>query len=168
MDTSMLVRIVLIMASIFVLFALVSYYNSRKPHLERFEAPPAAAAQPAYRPAPAPAACGDAADTLAPADVGSGTQKPNDCYPRDRLTAADLLPKDAANSQWAQVNPAGQGSVADQNFLTAGVHIGIDTIGQSLRNANLTIRPDPPNPQSVVSPWNQSTITPDVAIKSLC
>jgi hypothetical protein len=81
-----------------------------------------------------------------------------DCYPKDRLTAEDLLPKDAANSKWAQVNPAGQGDVKDQNFLTAGFHIGINTIGQSLRNANLQLRSEPPNPKSQVSPWNQSTI----------
>jgi len=30
-----------------------------------------------------------------------------------------------------------------------------------LRNANLQIRSEPPNPQLSVGPWNQSTITPD-------
>lgn len=80
------------------------------------------------------------------------------CFPRDRLTANDLLPKDAANSTWAQMNPAGQGDVKDQNFLTAGYHIGINTVGQTLRNANLQLRSEPPNPQLPVSPWNISTI----------
>lgn len=80
------------------------------------------------------------------------------CFPRDRLTANDLLPKDAANSTWAQLNPAGQGDVKDQNFLTAGYHIGINTVGQTLRNANLQLRSEPPNPQLPVSPWNISTI----------
>jgi hypothetical protein len=82
------------------------------------------------------------------------------CYPRDRLTADDLLPKDAANSRWAQMNPAGQGDVSDINFLTAGYHIGINSIGSSKKNANLQIRSEPPNPQVVVSPWYQSTIQP--------
>lgn len=84
------------------------------------------------------------------------------CYPRDRLTGEDLLPKDAANSKWAQMNPAGQGDVRDQNFLTAGYHIGINTVGQTLRNANYQLRSDPPNPQMPVSPWNISTIEPDL------
>lgn len=84
------------------------------------------------------------------------------CYPRDRLTGEDLLPKDAANSKWAQMNPAGQGDVRDQNFLTAGYHIGINTVGQTLRNANYQLRSDPPNPQLPVSPWNISTIEPDM------
>jgi hypothetical protein len=87
---------------------------------------------------------------------------PDSCFVRDRLTSSDLLPKDAANSKWAQINPAGSGMLGDQNFLTAGYHVGINTIGQSLRNANLQLRSEPPNPQVAVSPWGISTIEPDV------
>ena len=79
---------------------------------------------------------------------------------------ADLLPKDT-NSQWAQLNPAGKGDLANINLLKAGYHIGIDTIGQTLRNANLQIRSEPPNPQVNVGPWNASTITPDFMRPSL-
>lgn len=94
---------------------------------------------------------------------GSLTASPEAiCFPRDRLTGEDLLPKDAANSKWAQMNPAGQGDVRDQNFLTAGYHIGINTVGQTRRNANYQLRSDPPNPQVPVSPWNISTIEPDL------
>jgi len=88
------------------------------------------------------------------------------CFPKDRLTAQDLLPKDAANTTWAQMNPAGQGDVGDQNYLTSGYHIGIDSVGSSGRNANLQLRSDIPNPQQVVSPWLQSTIEPDLYRKS--
>jgi hypothetical protein len=87
---------------------------------------------------------------------------PEDCFPRDRLSAEDLLPKDAANSKWAQVNPAGQGDISDQNFLSSGFHQGVDTIGGTLRNANLQLRSEPPNPRVVVSPWQQSSIEPDL------
>ena len=69
-------------------------------------------------------------------------------------------PKDA-NLKWAQINPSSAGDITDKNFLTAGYHIGIDTKGQSLRNANLQIRSEPPNPQLYVGPWNNSTIEPD-------
>ena len=86
---------------------------------------------------------------------------PSECYPKDVLSSADLLPRDA-NSLWAQVNPSGQGSLADQNFLTAGFHIGINTVGQTLRNANRQIRSEPLNPQVKVSPWMQTTIEPDI------
>lgn len=87
-------------------------------------------------------------------------QLPAECYPKDVLTSADLLPRDA-NSKFAQVAPSGQGSLADKNFLTAGFHVGINTVGQSLRNANQQLRSDPPNPQVKVSPWNQTTIEAD-------
>jgi hypothetical protein len=87
-------------------------------------------------------------------------QLPTDCYPKDQLTPEELLPGDA-NSAWAQVNPAGQGDLRDKNFLEAGHHIGVNTVGQSLRNPNLQLRSEPPNPQVKVSPWAQTTIEPD-------
>jgi hypothetical protein len=88
-----------------------------------------------------------------------GSPSPS-CFPRDRLSAEDLLPKDAADSRWAQMNPAGQGDIANVNFLTAGYQIGVDTVGSSKKNGNLQLRSDPPAPQVVVSPWMQSTIEP--------
>lgn len=89
--------------------------------------------------------------------------KPNECFPRERLTAEDLLPKDAANSKWAQVNPAGQGDVQGVNLLNAGFHMGINTVGQTNRNPNLQIRSEPPIPKVDTGPWNQSTIEYDVS-----
>ena len=91
---------------------------------------------------------------------------PKDCFPKDQLAPEDLLPSDP-NSTWAQVNPAGQGEVGAQNFLTAGYHVGINTVGQTLRNANQSLRSDPPNPQVKVSPWNQTTIEPDTNRRGL-
>lgn len=86
---------------------------------------------------------------------------PNECYPKDTLTPQDLLPQ-GPNSTWSETVPNGQGSLGDQNFLNAGFHVGINTVGQSLRNANLQLRSEPSNPQIKVSPWAQSTIEPDV------
>ena len=85
---------------------------------------------------------------------------PASCSKPNIQNPAELLPKDA-NSQWAQLNPSGKGELANINLLKAGYHIGIDTVGQSLRNANLQIRSEPPNPQLNVGPWNLSTIDPD-------
>jgi len=85
---------------------------------------------------------------------------PTACSKPNIQNPAELLPKDS-NSQWAQLNPTGKGELANINLLKAGYHIGIDTVGQSLRNANLQIRSEPPNPQTYVGPWQQSTITPD-------
>ena len=83
------------------------------------------------------------------------------CSSSSNQNPADLLPKDT-NSQWAQLNPAGKGDLANINLLKAGYHIGIDTVGQTLRNANLQIRSEPPNPQVNVGPWNLSTIESDM------
>jgi len=95
-----------------------------------------------------------------------GNQYPKDCFPKDQLSPQELLPGDA-NSTWAQVVPAGQGDLGDQNFLNAGFHVGVNTVGQTLRNANLQLRSEPPNPQVKVSPWLQSTIEPDTNRKPL-
>jgi len=94
-----------------------------------------------------------------PASFGS-SGSPAGCYPRDQLTPSELLPKDK-NSVWAEQNPMGPGSLKGKNFLSAGALIGVNTVGQSLRNANLQLRSEPPNPQVAVSIFNQSTIAPD-------
>lgn len=93
--------------------------------------------------------------------------EPKDPFPQDKITPEQLLPKDAANTTWAKVNPAGQGDVKDQNFLTAGYHLGFDTQGTSLRNGSHDIRSTPPNPRYRVSIWQTSTIDPDLSRRPL-
>jgi hypothetical protein len=100
-----------------------------------------------------------------PANFGAA-EAPAGCYPRDQLTPAELLPKDM-NSIWAEQNPMGPGSLKGKNFLSAGALIGVNTVGQSLRNANLQIRSEPPNPQVPVSIFLQSTIGPDISHRTL-
>ncbi len=102
----------------------------------------------------------DMANFEGPADFGSA-QPPAGCYPRDQLTPSELLPKDN-NSVWAEQNPMGPGSLKGKNFLSAGSLLGVNTVGQSLRNASWQLRSEPPNPQIPVSIFNQSTIQPDV------
>jgi hypothetical protein len=77
-----------------------------------------------------------------------------------------LLPNDS-NSQWASLNPQGGGMLKGVNLLQAGSLIGINTVGSTMRNANLQLRSEPPNPQGSVGPWNLSTITPDVVRQPL-
>ena len=100
-----------------------------------------------------------------PAQFGSA-DAPAGCYPRDQLTPSELLPKDMA-SVWAEQNPMGPGSLKGKNFLSAGALIGVNTVGQSLRNANLQVRSEPPCPQVAVSIFNQSTISPDISHRPL-
>ena len=73
---------------------------------------------------------------------------------------SSLLPSDS-NSEWASLNPQGKGSLENVNLLQAGSMTGINTVGTSLRNANLQIRAEPPNPKMSVGPWQNSTIERD-------
>ena len=82
------------------------------------------------------------------------------CNAANTTNPADLLPRDD-NGPWAKLNPLGASDFKAVNLLKAGYHIGIDTIGSSLRNANLQERSEPPNPTKLVSPWMNSTIEPD-------
>ncbi len=108
---------------------------------------------------PSGSASGSEGFESGPANFGDAAA-PAGCYPRDQLTASELLPRDT-NSVWAQQNPLGPGSLKGVNFLSAGALVGINTVGQSLKNANLQLRSEPPNPQVAVSIFNNSTIEPD-------
>lgn len=46
--------------------------------------------------------------------------------------------------------------------------IGVDTVGQSLKNATWDLRGTIANPKYAVSPWNNSTYEPDYNLKALC
>ena len=70
---------------------------------------------------------------------------------------SELLPSHA-DGQWASLNPVSQSDPLMPDLLQAGYHIGLDTIGQTLKNANLQLRPDPVIEKKDIGPWNQSTI----------
>ena len=94
---------------------------------------------------------------------------PSTCYPQPTLKAEDLLPKEdsAAIKEFNIAKPAGDGVLAGVNMLDAGFHVGVNTVGQSLRNANRQLRSEPPNPQVNVSPWLMSSIGPDLLRRPL-
>ncbi len=78
---------------------------------------------------------------------------------------ADLLPADS-NSSWASMNPVGD--LKNINLLNPTQVVGINTQGSSLRNANLQLRSEPPNPRMNTNcPWNISTIEEDNMRKPL-
>ena len=174
MQTQQLVTIVIaVLALAAVGYLLYSYHNSPAPMMmmnnnstEGFESAPADQVTVSSDTVQGSESIQYVEQPQGLAQMADGTgvemnQLPSECYPKDVLSSADLLPRDA-NSLWAQVNPSGQGSLADQNFLTAGFHIGINTVGQTLRNANRQLRSEPLNPQVKVSPWMQTTIEPDI------
>ena len=86
----------------------------------------------------------------------------SDCLNKNKLLPEDLLPKDVDSNL-----ENGNGNENTINYLDAGRHIGINTVGQTLKNANRQIRSEPANPRQEVSPWNQSTIEHDSMRKQL-
>ena len=179
MQNAALIALVVLVA-LFLVHQYNPYFFSSMFHSEGFAdakavksdkpaAPVAAkpvAAKPAVaKPAEKKEGFADLSATQGPAGFASAEQ-PAGCYPRDQLTPSELLPKDM-NSVWAEQNPMGPGSLKGKNFLSAGALIGVNTVGQSMRNANLQIRSEPPCPQQAVSIFNQSTITPDISHRSL-
>jgi hypothetical protein len=85
---------------------------------------------------------------------------PPSCVKQNVADPRELLPKDA-NSEFSQLNPQGAGDLQNVSLLTAGTLQGINTVGTSLRNANLQLRSEPANPRMNIGPWNNSTITSD-------
>jgi len=94
---------------------------------------------------------------------------PSTCYPQQALKPEDLLPNQESDAikEFNLAQPIGEGILADVNLLDAGAHIGVNSVGQSLRNANHQLRSDPPNPQVQVSPWMNTTIAPDLPRRPL-
>ena len=81
--------------------------------------------------------------------------------------ASSLLPREmASQDDFSQFAP--DDILKGQNFLDPRAQIGMpETIGGTLRNANLQIRSDPPNPKKAYD-WNNSTIVPDLMQRNLC
>lgn len=89
------------------------------------------------------------------------TGLPPSCTRHKTSDPKELLPRDAHND-FARLNPKGANDLSQVNLLSAGYHAGINTVGGSLRNANLQVRSEPPNPTKSVSPWMNTTIEPDL------
>ena len=105
----------------------------------------------------------------APKPVQGLGRTPSTCYPQPTLKAEDLLPKEdsAAIQEFNIAKPAGEGILQGVNMLDSGFHVGVNSIGQSLKNANRQLRAEPPNPQVAVSPWMMSSIGPDLTRRPL-
>lgn len=83
--------------------------------------------------------------------------------------AKDFLPKEI-NTQWFDTDfSQAKFNINDDKLInTERYVIGINTVGQSLKNASYDIRGTIPNPKFTVSPWNNSTYEPDFNLKPLC
>ena len=84
---------------------------------------------------------------------------PPNCANEQIENPSALLPSTHPNHL---AGSTGEGELQNINLLKAGQLSGIDTVGSTLRNANLQVRSEPPNPRTQVSPWMNSTIEPDL------
>lgn len=80
--------------------------------------------------------------------------------------ASSLLPREAASQEeFGEFAP--DDVLKGQSFLSTRELIGMpETLGGSLRNANQSIRAEPPNPKSAFV-WQNSTIPPDTMQRPL-
>jgi len=83
--------------------------------------------------------------------------------------AKDYLPKEL-NDDWFNTDfSQAKYKMNDDKLINTDKYIiGINTVGQSLKNASYDIRGAVNVPKYSVSPWNNSTIEPDYNIKPLC
>lgn len=75
---------------------------------------------------------------------------------------ANMIPREVSTDEdFGNFSP--DAILSGQNFLDPRTQIGFpETIGGNLRNANRQERSEPPNPRTFPSPWNLSTIPPDL------
>lgn len=79
-----------------------------------------------------------------------------------------MMPQEIENG-WFDVEPLqSTKKIRGTHMIHPKVHMGINTVGNSMRNATHDIRGDIPNPKIPVSPFNNSTIEPDTNIRGLC
>jgi len=143
-------RAIVLIVFLILMWALVMYANNKSSIVANFEGGNQQEGEPVD-------ASVSADPTAAPA------AKQTDGYSiKATVNPKDLLPSDD-NSQWATLNPNNTQDNLSADLLNAGQHIGVDTVGQSLRNANLQLRSDPFISKSEVGPWNQTTIEADHA-----
>jgi hypothetical protein len=84
-----------------------------------------------------------------------------------QFKAEDYLPKEK-NDDWFDTDFAGSLNIENASLInTEKYQIGVNTVGQSLKNPSYDIRGTIPNPKFNVGPFNNSTYEPDFNIKSL-
>lgn len=140
-----------IIVVLFVIWALMSYSNTKMSITD---------GNTGYTGAPEHPVAGPE-HILQPQMSNNTTVNPGAYVSQATANPADLLPPDH-NNAWSALNPVNNGSPNMPDLLQAGNLIGLDTIGQTMKNANLQLRSDPIIVKQDVGPWNQSTYEADL------
>ena len=162
---------ILILLGIVVLVGILMKYNGQKLSLNDGMSNPftnvgtvesSAPVQEDAKPVPVagatPVATTDGDQFLAVNGLTSGKKPTNSCNNQPVMDPKELLPSDN-NNEWSNIMP--NNDLKNVGMLNAGHHVGINTVGSSLRNANLQIRSEPVIPQTNIGPWNNTTIEAD-------
>ena len=97
-------------------------------------------------------------------DIKTSTNNDSQCNNSTSMDPSELLPKtDGQPMMGAELVDATNKAVKETShiLMDAGFHSGINTVGSSLRNANLQLRSEFAIPKTNVGPWSQSTIEAD-------
>lgn len=148
-------KIIIAVILLLVAYVLYSYAGSKKFSLDGMEGGMQGPQQPSVKTTSAQYVVSPPAAGAVPSTAPAGYSAQPVAQP------SDLLPQDQ-NKEWSALNPVSMNQGGMVDLLQAGYHIGLDTIGQTLRNANLQLRSDPIIPKADVGPWNQSTIEADL------
>ena len=85
-----------------------------------------------------------------------------------KYDSAQYLPQEI-NDEWFKTDFTVAQKVGNDKLINADKYVvGVDTVGQSLKNASHDLRGTIANPKYNVSPWMNSTYEPDYNIKPLC
>lgn len=86
----------------------------------------------------------------------------------DLFDVEQMLPREI-EEDWFDIEPLqATKKIRGTHLIHPKVHMGVNTVGSSLKNATHDIRGDIPNPKIRVAPWLQSTIEPDTNLKGIC
>lgn len=116
-------------------------------------------------------------DKYASNDTFTGMDEANDLKPyvstqtaqlntKELYDSSKLLPGET-NKDWFEVAPDPI-KVKNRHLVNISRPIGLDTVGSSKRNMSRDIRGDVLNPKRIISPWLNSTISPDLPTVGLC
>ena len=103
-----------------------------------------------------------AQDVYSTVNASEDNFKPADNMGMGMGVSTSMLPREIPSQEdFGSFSPAD--ILSGQNYLDPRAQIGYpETFGGVLRNANLDVRSEPPNPRTPVSIFNNSTIVPDM------
>ena len=114
---------------------------------------------------------GASLDTAFIGAIAPGTAIDEIDFTKNNVTEYDssqYLPKEI-NDEWFETDfTQAKYNLNDDKLINTNRYIiGVNTVGQSLKNPSYDIRGTIPNPKYTVSPWMNSTYEPDTNIKPL-